>query len=412
MPSTTTSIRGWLGGCCTIAVLLLLVAGQGEGATGQPDGGHDRRAFPGQAQSRDGRPRPASSSPLSAMAQETLDGFGETAPSVWAFWAISVTEIVPPQNALNVPVSTNVTVTFSDPIDPASVTPGTFRLLDPQQLPVPAQVSVAPGGIQATLDPDAALDFNQLYTVELTEAIQDSSGDTLVPFTSQFATAAEPPEEELPEVADVATPPPNATQAKTGSALASAGGQGGGSSADLNGDGIADFIAGAPGLEVAGKLEAGAALVYFGSAVESERVQPDIIFEGVAAHDRTGVSVAGDFDFNGDTIPDLLIGAEMVNRSGVNDPGCDDDQPCGSGKVYLIYFDPSDLTHYPNIADPLTTDTVDLSLVGGAIPGVVFTGRRRRTVRRGPGSRCGHRCAGRRSGLTGANRRGHGLRDL
>ena len=49
--------------------------------------------------------------------------------------------------------------------------------------------------------------------------------------------------------------------------------------------------------------------------------------------------------------------------------------PCGGGKVYLIYFDPLDLTHYPNIADPSTLPTPWIfRLVGGAIPGVVFTG--------------------------------------
>jgi len=39
-------------------------------------------------------------------------------------------------------------------------------------------------------------------------------------------------------------------------------------------------------------------------------------------------------------------------------------QPCGPGKVYLIYFDPTDTTHYPNLNDPTKADTVSLSLVG------------------------------------------------
>ena len=101
----------------------------------------------------------------------------------------------------------------------------------------------------------------------------------------------------------------------------------------------------------------------------------DIIFEGVDAHDRAGVAVHGDFDFNGDGTPDILIGAEQINRTGVPDPACPNDI-CGPGKVYLIFFDPLDTVHYPNIDDPTQFDVVDLSLVGqpGGIPGVVFTG--------------------------------------
>ena len=86
--------------------------------------------------------------------------------------------------------------------------------------------------------------------------------------------------------------------------------------------------------------------------------------------------MAGNFDFNGDGNLDILIGAEEVNRTQDDDPvaGCNAGAPCGPGKVYLIYFDPTDTTNYPNIGDPTTPDVVDLADVGGAIPGVVFDG--------------------------------------
>jgi hypothetical protein len=118
--------------------------------------------------------------------------------------------------------------------------------------------------------------------------------------------------------------------------------------------------------------------VYFGSTVQAERTAADIVFTGVGAHDRAGVSVAGDFDYNGDGTLDILIGAEQVNRTPDDDPGagCNAGAPCGNGKVYLIYFDPTDTTHYPNVNDPALADVVSLSLVGqpGGIPGVVFEG--------------------------------------
>ena len=54
---------------------------------------------------------------------------------------------------------------------------------------------------------------------------------------------------------------------------------------------------------------------------------------------------------------------------------CSTPDRCGTGKAYLIYFDPSD---YPNLSDPDTPDVIDLSRVGNGladeIPGVVFTG--------------------------------------
>lgn len=307
-------------------------------------------------------------SPLRRMASETLDGIGQFPPSNWRVTALTVTDVVPLDNAVDVPVSTNVTVTFSREVDPVSVTTESFLLLDPDSDPVPAQVSVGPLALQATLNPDEGLALDTVYTVSLTPDIHGPTGLGLLPFTSHFVTTATPPQEELPESSEETEPPAGVTETKIGSAVSSAG--------DLNGDGIGDFITGAPGLTVGDQVEAGALLVYFGSAVTQELVKPDIIFEGVSAHDRTGVSAAGDFDFNGDTIPDIAIGAEQVNRTDTDDPtaGCDAGAPCDSGRVYLIYFDPFDTTHYPNINDPDLTDVVDLSEVGGSLPGVVFTG--------------------------------------
>jgi hypothetical protein len=228
---------------------------------------------------------------------------------------------------------------------------------------------VAPDALSATFVPTTTLNENTLYQVELTSGITNPSGERpLESFTSFFNTeTAPPPNEPLPEASEEVPGP--APAAAAGSALAGTG--------DLNGDGINDFIAGAPGTNVpepggahqADLVAAGVALLYFGSSDDAELASPDIIFEGEATHDRAGTALAANFDFNGDGVGDLLIGAEQVDRS--------TDTPVGAGKVYLVYFDPNDTTHYPNINDPNTPDTVSLSLVGqaGGIPGVVFTGQ-------------------------------------
>jgi hypothetical protein len=173
-----------------------------------------------------------------------------------------------------------------------------------------------------------------------------------------------PAEPDLPTAGEQTQPLPEATDAETGAAVAGAG--------DLDGDGIEDLLVGAPGYVGdtvcgAGAAGRGAAIVYLGSSVESERADPDVVFCGVTAHDRTGVSVAGGFDFTGDGRLDLLVGAEQVDRTDPQSPVA-----TGSGRVYLISFDPDD---YPHLDDP-ALDIVDLSLVGqpGGIPGVRLTG--------------------------------------
>ena len=151
---------------------------------------------------------------------------------------------------------------------------------------------------------------------------------------------------------------------QTGTSVAAAG--------DLDGDGIRDFLVGAPGYNPGSLAEAGSTAVYLGSAILAERVSPDILFVGIAARDRTGVAVAGDFDFNGDGFLDILIGAEQTNRSGPTPVAT------GPGKVYLIFFDPTDAITYPNLADPNVPDTIDLSRVANGqaddVPGIVFVG--------------------------------------
>ena len=278
-----------------------------------------------------------------------------------------VVAVSPPANQLGVAQVTDVTVTFSETVSPATVTSASFRLLDPQGTPVPEASPIAsPSGAQFTLHPNVPLTADTLYSVQVTSAVSDLAGTAAQPFTSHFRTGtASNGSSGLGAVAGATSPLP--TEARGGASVAGTG--------DLDADGIEEFISGAPGYTdtVHGvPVEAGAALIYFGSRDPAESAEPDVIFTGAGAHDRAGVAVAGDFDFNGDGLRDIVIGAEQVDRA--TNPGSP--APTGAGKVYLIFFDPGDSVHYPNIADPQIPDTVSLSLVGqpGGIPGVVFDG--------------------------------------
>ncbi len=92
---------------------------------------------------------------------------------------------------------------------------------------------------------------------------------------------------------------------------------------DVNGDGHADVIVGAPGND-AGGTDCGAAYVYFGGPAAD--AVADVALLGEAAGDWFGNAVAGAGDLNGDGCADIIVGAEFHDALGA--PG---------GRAY-VYF--------------------------------------------------------------------------
>jgi Ca2+-binding RTX toxin-like protein len=117
-------------------------------------------------------------------------------------------------------------------------------------------------------------------------------------------------------------------QDKAGFSVSSAG--------DVNGDGIEDFIIGAPdaGPPFTGNYSGGAVYVLYGKTspfdaridLASLSGAEGFVINGADAQDKTGFSVSSAGDLNGDGIDDILLGAPEYSPS-IN----------GSGKAYVIF---------------------------------------------------------------------------
>lgn len=111
-----------------------------------------------------------------------------------------VTAIAPAAGAQGVPVAGNLTVTFSDAMNPATVGPAVGLARASDGAPIAAAVTLNADGRTATVDPAADLAPSTAYTLGVGVGATDASGYPLVAAAaSGFTTASTPP---------VVTPPP------------------------------------------------------------------------------------------------------------------------------------------------------------------------------------------------------------
>jgi Ca2+-binding RTX toxin-like protein len=94
---------------------------------------------------------------------------------------------------------------------------------------------------------------------------------------------------------------------------------------DLNGDGLADLVIGAPGSDDK-DIDAGRVFVVLGAGAPGSTTTlsdglTEIIIDGVKAGDRAGSAVDMVDDLNGDGLAEILVGAPGTDRSGVADAG-------------------------------------------------------------------------------------------
>jgi hypothetical protein len=108
--------------------------------------------------------------------------------------APTIVSRAPTNGATSQAINTNVTVTFSEPMDAATITATTITLTTTTgAVSVPATVTYNAATNTATLDPTADLANNTSYTITVTSGVKDVAGNIVVgtagqPLTSTFTT--------------------------------------------------------------------------------------------------------------------------------------------------------------------------------------------------------------------------------
>jgi hypothetical protein len=128
-----------------------------------------------------------------------LAGNGLTANYVWSFTSgpapdatdPTVNSTVPVNSAIDVPVSQTLAATFSEAMNPATITALTFTLAGPGATPVAGTVAYDLISHIATFAPGSALVPNTIYTATVTTGARDLAGNALAGnLVWSFTTAA------------------------------------------------------------------------------------------------------------------------------------------------------------------------------------------------------------------------------
>lgn len=144
---------------------------------------------------------PASTICTATIANTVRDVAGNAmvAPFVWSFTTGPAPDTIPPtviattpaSNAVNVPTNTQIVATFSEAMNPLTITTGTVRLACPAGVSVTGTVSYQSPANTATFTPTTVLPANTTCTGTVTTGTQDTAGNALAAdFVWTFTTAA------------------------------------------------------------------------------------------------------------------------------------------------------------------------------------------------------------------------------
>jgi hypothetical protein len=105
----------------------------------------------------------------------------------------TVVSVTPSVGATGVCPNKVISATFSEPVDPATITSATFLLTGPGATPITGKVSYSAATNQAIFAPGTTLALNTTYTGTITTAVKDLFGNTLLaPYVWSFTTGANP----------------------------------------------------------------------------------------------------------------------------------------------------------------------------------------------------------------------------
>jgi hypothetical protein len=107
--------------------------------------------------------------------------------------AIAIVQTSPANFAVGVAPNAHSSITFSNEMNSATITPASVQLLDDRQTVVPTRLSYNPYNRTVTLDSLKPLAYDKTYELRLKQGVRDESGNAIEDmFTTTFATARSP----------------------------------------------------------------------------------------------------------------------------------------------------------------------------------------------------------------------------
>lgn len=153
---------------------------------------------------------PANSICTATIATSVKDttGLSLASPFIWTFMTGAAPDItrptvtlkVPTAGAVNVAFNTQLTATFSEDMDAASINTNTLLLQGPGASVITGTVTYAAGSRTATFNPTAPLVASTLYTAIATTGVKDLAGNTLANNTVWTFTTSVAPDTTRPTV--------------------------------------------------------------------------------------------------------------------------------------------------------------------------------------------------------------------
>lgn len=103
----------------------------------------------------------------------------------------TVAGVAPPDSAVNVGVNANIRVRFDEAINPLTVTGTTILVTDGTNTAVPCTISFSSINMDVSIVPHSPLADNTVFSLTV-DGIEDGSGNSVVPQTTQFTTGIGP----------------------------------------------------------------------------------------------------------------------------------------------------------------------------------------------------------------------------